>query len=240
MATNTPITQAASNALEKLKTASDSAKLDTTNPFGFLVDNVAIQNILDQATNIAYDKNIKEAILGLNRAEDTAYNNTQNSINALRNTLAAGTVSGANRGAANAAAIQALLGLGQQNTQLATEGLQNIQGIAGERAAALAQNAATAIDKSNSARGQQATAATEQYTADQTRSSEALAALSALAGTRDTNATNERMNQDTNKTNKEINTATNASNEKTNKATNAANKAIAKLTNKQQITYVNK
>lgn len=222
-------TQMAKDAVKYLRSAGASAKLDTSNPFGFIVNQAVIQNALDKSTNAAYDHKIQEATLGLNKAEDTAYRNTQNSINELRNTLAGGVASGANRGATNASAIQALLGLGQQNTDLTTQGLQSIQNVAGERAAALAQNAVTAIEQSNAARGQQATASTEKYTADQTRSAEALAALSALTGTTDTNVTNERMNTATNKTNVAIN-----------KATNKSNESIAGKTNKQQITYVNK
>ena len=158
---------------------------------------------------------MREANLGLNRAEDQAYANTKNSIAELRRAITGSASSGGNTGAAAATALQAMLGLGQQNTSLVTEGLQNIQGIAGERAAALRQNAVDAISQANSAKTSQATAAGEKYNADTTRSAEALAALSALAGTQATNAANERMNDATNKTNKEI----------------------AKTTQKQQITY---
>lgn len=158
---------------------------------------------------------MREANLGLNRAEDTAYANTQNSIAELRRAMTGSAANGGSTGAAAATALQAMLGLGQQNSALVTEGLQNIQGIAGERAAALRQNAVDAISQSNSAKTSQATSATEKYNADTTRSAEALAALSALAGTQATNEANERMN-----------TATNASNEK-----------IANTTQKQDITY---
>lgn len=211
-------TTIAKNAVNTLKNAAGSAKLDTSNPFGFIVNRNTIQNALDSAANKAYDVKMREANLGLNRAEDTAYANTQNAVSELRRAMTGGVTNGANRGATGATMLQALLGLGQQNTGLVTEGLQNIQGVAGERAAALAQNAVTAIDQSNAARGQQATAANEKYTADQTRSAEALAALSALAGTTDTNVHNERMN----------------------KATNTANKAIANTTQRSQVTTYNR
>ena len=201
--------------MKLLQEASAAGKLDTTNPFGFITDQTAIQNALDAATNAAYDNNMREARLGLNRAEDTAYANTMNSIAELRKNMASSATSGGNVGAAAATALQAMLGLGQQNSALVTEGLQNIQGIAGERAAALAQNAVDAISQANSAKGQQATAANEKYNADTTRSAEALASLGALAGTQATNEANERMN-----------TATNASNEK-----------VANTTQKQNITY---
>lgn len=233
-------TNTAKTSLNILKEATLAPQLQTNNPFGFIVDDKIIQEALDNATNAAYDKNIKEAIMGLNKSEDSAYNNTQNAINSLRSVLAGGVTSGANKGAANAAAIQALLGLGQQNAALTTEGLQNIQGIVRERAAALAQNAASAITQSNAAKGQQANAATEMYNADATRSAEALAALAALQGTNNTNASNERMNNATNAANKAIAILNNTSNEKINKATNASNETIAGKTSKQQVTYINK
>jgi hypothetical protein len=215
---STATSEYAKKALDTLRGASGSATLDTSNPFGFITDKNTIQGALDKAANAAYDVKMREANLGLSKAEDSAYANTQNAISELRRAMAGGVGGGANRGATGAAMIQALLGLGQQNTGLVTEGLQNIQGIAGERASALAQNAVTALEQANQAKGQQATAASEKYTADQTRSAEALAALSALAGTVDTNVRNERMNN----------------------ATNAINQAIANTTQKSQVTYYNR
>lgn len=202
-------------ALKALQNASANSQVDTTNPFGFITDRNVIQNALDAATNAAYDNQIREALLGLNRAEDTSYANTQNSIAELRRAMAGSASSGGNVGAAGATALQAMLGLGQQNSALVTEGLQHLQGIAGERAAALRENAMNAITQSNSARTAQATAASEKYNADQTRSAEALAALGALSGTMHTNYYNDKMNTDTNN----------------------ANKVIADTTQKQSITY---
>lgn len=191
-------------ALKTLKSASASASLDTSNPFGFITDQNVIQNALDQATNSAYDLKAKEAQQALSKAENTSYNNTQNAINEMRKSMVGSASSGANAGAAGATALQALLGLGQQNNALVTEGLQGMYNVADERAAALQQNAADAISQSNAARQQQATAAGEKYTADQTRSAEALAALSALAGTEHTNYYNDKMNTATNKSNEKI------------------------------------
>lgn len=198
-----------------MQDASASAKLNTSNPFGFITDKSIIQNALDEATNAAYDNQMKEAQLGLNRAEDTAYANTQNSISELRKAMSGSASSGGNAGAAAATALQAMLGLGQQNSALVTEGLQNIQGLAGERNAAIRQNAVDAISQANSAKASQANSANEQYNADQTRSAEALAALGALAGTEHTNYYNDKMNT----------------------ATNEANKKIANTTQKSTITY---
>ena len=198
------ITDDVAKALSILQNATNNANLNVSNPFGFITDENKILDALKASTNAAYDNQMREANLGLQRAEDTAYANTQNSISELRRAMAGSASNGGNTGAAAATALQAMLGLGQQNSQLVTEGLQNIQGIAGERAAALRQNAVDAISQSNSAKASQATAATEQYNADQTRSAEALAALGALAGTQHTNYYNDKMNQDTNKANKDI------------------------------------
>jgi len=213
-------------ALNTLKSASAKAKLDTSNPFGFITDNKTIQKTMDAATNAAYKQKTKEATLGLNKAEDTAYANTQNSINELRKSMLGSASNGGSTGAAAATALQAMLGLGQQNSAMVTEGLQTIQGIAGEKAAALQQNAVDAISQANSAKASQATAANEKYNADSTRSAEALAALGGLAGTMHTNLYN-----------KNINDATNKANIAMNNATNKANKDIAKTTQKQKITY---
>ena len=209
------VTGDVNKAYDTLKGASTAPKLDKSNPFGFITDDQRIKNALDESTNAAYDVQTKEANLGLNRAEDTAYANTQNAVNELRKNMVGSASSGGNAGAAGATALQAILGLGQQNTGLVTESMQNIQKVAGERTAALKQNAVDAISQSNSARAQQASAANEKYNADATRSAEALAALGALAGTEHTNLTNKQMNT----------------------ATNKANKQIAKTTQKQEIKY---
>lgn len=221
------VSSSVTSALSALKTASGASKLDTSNPFGFIVDQNQILNNLNNATKSAYDVKAKEAALGLSKAEDSAYSNTQNAINGLRNTMASASASGANKGVAGATALQALLGLGQQNNALVTEGLQNVQKVADERAAAMAQNAVTALEQSNSARGNVANAANQKYTADQNRSAAALEALGNLAGAMDTNRANLEATKDTNKTNKSMNTAT-----------NSANKTIAKTTQKQQIKYI--
>lgn len=203
------------SALQVLQGASANSKLDTSNPFGFITNQNVIQNALNEATNAAYDLKTKEARQALSQAENTSYSNTQNAINDVRKSMIGSASSGGNVGAAGATALQALLGLGQQNNALVTEGLQGLYNVADERASALKQNAADAITQSNSARQMQANSADTRYTADQTRSAEALAALSALAGTEHTNYYNDKMN-----------TATNASNER-----------IADKTQKQTITY---
>lgn len=193
---------AAGKAIGTLQTqTAKGAKYDTSNPFGFLTNEKTIQNRMDEATSKAYDVKKQEAMQALNSAEDTAYANNQNAIQGLKNSMASSTAAGANRGAAGANAVQALLGLGQQNNQLVTQGLQNIQNVAGEKAAAMAQNAADAIDKSNAARGQQAGAANEKYSADQGYRAQAATALGSLASSMHTDAFNKEMNDSTNAAN---------------------------------------
>lgn len=205
------------------QTAKD-AVYDTSNPFGFITSENTIQKRMDEATKLAYDVKKQEAMQGLNAAEDTSYANTRNAIQGLKNSMASSTAGGANRGAAGANAVQALLGLGQQNNQLVTQGLQNIQNVAGERAAAIAQNAADAIDKSNAARGQQAGAANEKYSADQGYRAQAATALGSLASSMHTDAYN-----------KEMNDATNAANIVSSNITGKWNNKTAKTTGKYSV-----
>ena len=210
---------AAQKAVQTLQGQTASAsKYDTSNPFKFITGLGQIQGAMDRATQAAYDQKRIEAMQGLNAAEDSAYANTQEAIRGLRNSMAQSTASGANRGAAGANAVQALLGLGQQNNALTTQGLQNIQNIAGERAAQLAQNASEAIERSNAAKSSQASAANEKYAADQNYRSAAATALGGLSGSMHTDVYDYKMN----------------------KQTNASNQKIAKTTQKTKNVNINK
>ena len=200
----TTMSDAVSKALGMLESKMNGPVYDTSNPFKFITDYDTIVNTLNDATKKSYDVKTKEAHLGLNKAENTSYANTLNAIAEMRKSLAGSAASGASVGAANATALQALLGLGSTNKDSVTEALQTIQQIAGEKQAAMAQNASNAIDISNTAKNLQGTIANEKYNADLTVVAEALAALGALVGTHDTNATNERMNIATNNANQKI------------------------------------
>ena len=191
-----------------------SATADTSNPFGFLTDRDAILAALNNATIAAYDLKRKQANQDLAKAEDTAYRNTKDAVSQLKNALVGSAASGGNVGASNATALQALLGLGQQNNTLVTEGLNGLNNINDEETSARRQNEVDAISQSNSAKQMQSSEAGNRYTADQARSSEALAALGSLGGVRDTNQTNKGMNDATNLTNKDIANINAASNEK--------------------------
>lgn len=196
----------------------------------FIRDEDYIRNALNQATNAAYDVNRAQALQDALSAEDTNYANTKNAIAEMRRNLIGSASSGANVGAANASALQALLGLGQQNTQTTTEGLRNINNVSRERAAQLSQNAVEAINQANDATAKMYDAATSAYASDRSYAAQGAAdALGQLAAAADTAASNERQTSETNTANKQMN-------ERTAKATEKA----AQLGQKQTITYYNK
>lgn len=191
---------------------------DTSNPFNFIVDYADILAKMNAATTAAYDLKAKEAKRGLVDAENTAYANTNNAISELRKTLAGSAANNASKGSAAAAALQSMLGLGQQNNELVTTGLQGIYDIADEKAATLAQNAANAIETSNAGKSLQANASNSKYSSDATMWSQVAAALSSLMSTTNTDYVNKIMNDATNKTNLDIT-----------KTQTAAEKAIAQM-----------
>ena len=202
---------------------------DTSNPFNFIVDYADILGKLNDATNKAYDLKTKEAQRGLVDAENSAYANTNNAINELRKTLAGSAANNASKGSAAAVALQSMLGLGQQNNDLVTTGLQGLYDIADERASTLAQNAANAIETSNAGKSLQANASNSKYSSDSTMWSQVAAALSSLMSTTNTDYVNKIMNDATNKTNLKI----------TEKET-AAQKAIAELQANAQVEAAKK
>lgn len=196
----------------------------------FIRDENYIRNALENATNRAYDLNRAQALQDAMNAEDTNYANTRNAIAEMRRSLIGSGSSGANVGAANASALQALLGLGQQNTQTTTEGLRNINNVSRERAAALAQNAVDAINTANDATAKMYDAATSSYGSDRSYAAQGAAqALGELAGAADTAASQERQTAQTNTVNKQMN-------ERTAKATEYA----ARKGQKSTQTIINK
>lgn len=175
----------------------------------FIRDENYIRDALNEATNRAYDLNRAQALQDALNAEDTNYANTKNAIAEMRRNLVGSGSAGANVGAANASALQALLGLGQQNTQTTTEGLRNINNVSRERAATLAQNAVDAINTANDATAKMYDAATSSYASDRSYAAQGAAeALGQLAAAADTSASQERQTTETNKTNERMNTTT--------------------------------
>ena len=185
----------------------------------------AILGNYNTASDAAYDLARAEQIQAMNAAEDQNYSNTKSAIQQMRQALAGSASSGANRGAANATALQALLGLGQQNASTTTAGMQGYQNTAKEAAAARAQNAVTALEAAKSGVDSMYGQATSAYNSDHLYGSQGIAdAAGTIASAIDTNASSERANA-----------ATNASNERMNNATNKTNLKVAKTHTKQTI-----
>ena len=163
----------------------------------------AILGNYNTASDAAYDLARAEQIQAMNAAEDQNYSSTKSAIQQMRQALAGSASSGANRGAANATALQALLGLGQQNAT--TAGMQGYQNTAKEAAAARAQNAVTALEAAKSGVDSMYGQATSAYNSDHLYGNQGIAdAAGTIASAVDTNASSERMNDATNKTNLQV------------------------------------
>lgn len=186
-----------------------------------------IANLLRAATNADFDVQRAQALQDAINAEDTNYANTRSAISEMRRNLIGSGSSGANVGAANATALQALLGLGQQNTQTTTEGLRNINNISRERTAALAQNNVDALNTAIDATKAMYDAANSAYSADRSYAAQGAAqGLGELAAAAENAASQERINTETNQTQERMNNATNATNlriEQTEKKTKNTN-----------------
>lgn len=228
--------QLAKNAMAKLNPVINGLRVNDLNSYvsdnsrvrqDFIRDENYIRNALENATNRAYDVNRATAIQDALNAEDTNYANTRSAIAEMRRNLIGSGSSGANVGAANATALQALLGLGQQNTQTTTEGLRNINNVSRERAAALAQNAVDAINTANDATAKMYDAATSSYASDRSYAAQGAAeALGTLASAADTAASQERQTAATNKANKQMNKYTADTNLKIEKTTKKSDQTI--------------
>lgn len=196
------------NVLSGLKVNNLDAYISDQLRNDFIRDENYIRGALNNATNASYDVQRAQALRDAANSENTNLANTRNAIAEMRRNLIGSASSGANVGAANATALQALLGLGQQNTQVTTEGLQNVNNVERERAATLAQNAVDAISQANDATNDMYGAATSAYGSDRSYAAQGAAqAVGEVKSTDITNQANERMND----------------------ATNAANEAAAKM-----------
>lgn len=124
----------------------------------FIMDAGRIRDALNQGTNASYDSQRQEAAQNLANYEGAQARNQISTIANLRNSLMTSALNGANTGAVNANILSTMLQGNQANAQTGTQALQNLQNIAAQRQAALAGNAAAAIDKANAAAAQYATA----------------------------------------------------------------------------------
>ncbi len=123
---------------------------------------------MNAQSDAAWDLARAQQIEAMNAAESQNYANTQNAVAQMRGALAGSASSGANRGAANATALQAMLGLGQQNAATTTEGMQGYQNTAREAAAARAENAVNALETAREGMNSMYENATSAYGADHT------------------------------------------------------------------------
>lgn len=149
--------------------------------FNILQDRGTIQGILQDATNTRYD-NLDEEF---EQQEGTAYRemdrNLMNVRDAIRRSQAEATRTGASAGIGAANELTALLGLGQQNSELATNLAQDRQQLASERQAQLADDVNTALNTSNQLGIESGNFAMSQYTNDTQSQAAALAAMAQRA-----------------------------------------------------------
>ena len=224
----------ATRAMDLLRPVLDGLKVNNLDNYvssqlrnDYIRDEDYIRNSLNDATNAAFDVQRAQAIQDAMNAEDQNYANTRSAIADMRRNLVGSGSSGANVGAANATALQALLGLGQQNTQTTTEGLRNVNNVSRERSAQLAQNAVDAINTANDATAKMYDAATSAYASDRSYAAQGAAeAVGNLAAAADTAASQERQTAESN-----------AANERMNERTAKATEEAAKRSANQKMTY---
>lgn len=162
----------------------------------------SILNRYNLQSDAAWELARQEQIQAMNNAEAQNYANTRNAVNEMRNAMAGSAASGANRGAANASALQAMLGLGQQNSQTTTEGMQGYQNAAREAAESRAANAVTALEFAKGGTDSMYNNATSAYNSDHLYGNQGIAeSYGNIATSVDQSASQERMNNATNKTN---------------------------------------
>lgn len=175
------------------------------NDYSDFTDYGSILNKYNAQSDASWDLSRAQQIQAMNSAEAQNYANTQNSIAQMRNALAGSASSGANRGAANATALQALLGLGQQNSQTTTEAMQGYQNTSREAAAARAANAVSALDSAREGTNSMYENATSAYNSDHLYGNQGIAeSIGTLASGMHTDTTNDKMNKDTNATNLKV------------------------------------
>lgn len=168
-------------------------------------DEASILARYNAASDAAYALAKQEQTQAMNAAEDQNYANTKSAIQQMRQALAGSASTGANRGAANATALQALLGLGQQNASTTTAGMQGYQNTAKEAAAARAQNAVSALEAAKGGVDSMYGQATSAYNSDHLYGNQGIAdAAGTIASAVDTNNASNTMNNATNKTNLEV------------------------------------
>ena len=119
--------------------------------YGITYDRNAIEDILNNATNAAYVQEFNEQKVN----EDNFYNELASTAatqyDQARQDRGAAIMSGASAGARAANELSNMLGVSQNSADALTQLSQQRKQIQDSKATALAQNAATALDKANSA-----------------------------------------------------------------------------------------
>ena len=119
--------------------------------YGITYDRNAIEDILNNATNTAYVQEFNEQKVN----EDNFYNELASTAatqyDQARQDRGAAIMSGASAGARAANELSNMLGVSQNSADALTQLSQQRKQIQDSKATALAQNAATALDKANSA-----------------------------------------------------------------------------------------
>ena len=119
--------------------------------YGITYDRDAIEDILNNATNAAYVQEFNEQKVN----EDNFYNELASTAatqyDQARQDRGAAIMSGASAGARAANELSNMLGVSQNSADALTQLSQQRKQIQDSKATALAQNAATALDKANSA-----------------------------------------------------------------------------------------
>ena len=119
--------------------------------YGVTYDRDEIENILNDATNAAYVQEFNEQKIN----EDNFYNELASTAatqyDQARQDRGAAIMSGASAGARAANELSSMLGVSQNSSDAISQLAQQRKSIQDAKAAAIAQNAANALDKANAA-----------------------------------------------------------------------------------------
>lgn len=119
--------------------------------YGITYDRNAIEDILNNATNTAYAQEFNEQKVNEDNFYTELASTAATQYDQARQDRGAAIMSGASAGARAANELSNMLGVSQNSADALTQLAQQRKQIQDNKATALAQNAATALDKANSA-----------------------------------------------------------------------------------------
>lgn len=119
--------------------------------YGITYDRNAIEDILNNATNTAYAQEFNEQKVNEDNFYTQLASTAATQYDQARQDRGAAIMSGASAGARAANELSSMLGVSQNSADALTQLSQQRKQIQDNKATALAQNAATALDKANSA-----------------------------------------------------------------------------------------